>query len=340
MNQIQRLGHGQRVLIFALFLIGGLLLIAAITVFLILISYNSSPRSVGVSLKQGVNVTQFVELPDDDAYPTAVDVAPDGTVYTGSYTTGTIWAINPSGELREIPGTRGIIGSVTGLATGADGTVYILDRETSDPRGSGGKVWRMSPENAPQEFADIDDERGFVAPNDITLDGQGYVYVTDRGRREVWRFQPNGTNGIVWWRPSASERLVLPTGLAFDPTNDAILITDSERNMVFRVPVGDSSPGEILYLYPNPTNLPGFDGITVTPSGDIYIAALDQNGIVQLSDGQIEYIAGTFRGASDVAAAPDGLLYVTNFDSAALILPGVQPQLPFGLDVITFREHP
>lgn len=333
MKRLEGMSQGQRIVIFALFIVGGLLIIGAITVFLLLLSINSGQRSMGVSLEEGVTVSQFAELPDNDAYPAAVAIAPDGTVYTGSYATGVVWRITPDGAVSEIPGTRDAIGSVTGLEVGAEGALYILDRVTSDPRGSGGKVWKMTPGNTPQEFANI--AEGFVSPNDITLDSAGNVYVSDRGRREVWRFKPDGTSGVVWWIPT--EENVLPTGLAFDSANNAILITDPEVNIVYRVPVSDSNAGEIMYRYPDTTNYPGFDGLTVTPSGEIYIAALGQFGVVRLINGEIEYIAGTFRGASDVAAAPDGRLYVTNFDSAALVIPGVQPQLPFAIDVITFE---
>jgi serine/threonine protein kinase, bacterial len=303
---------------------------------MILISVNTAGRTAGVGLESNVTVTQFVALPDDDSYPSAVTVASDGTVYTGSYATGAVWKITSGGEISEIAGTRDSIGSVVGLTTAPDGTLYILDRENSDPRTSGGKIWRL--QSTLETFATISDVTGFVSPTDITLDAQGNVYVADRGRKEVWRFNPDGTNGVPWWFVGENEVGTLPTGLAFDAANNAILITDSELNRVYRVGVDSGYPGEIIYSFSSVVNHPGFDGLTVAPDGQIYIAALSQNGIVRFKEGEISYIAGTFRGSSDVAAAPDGRLYVANFDSAALVLPGVQPQLPFGIDVITFGE--
>jgi hypothetical protein len=35
---------------------------------------------------------------------------------------------------------------------------------------------------------------------------------------------------------------------------------------------------------------------------------------------------------------PDGRLIVANFDSVSLVQPGVRPQLPFALDVITLPQ--
>ena len=82
-------------------------------------------------------------------------------------------------------------------------------------------------------------------------------------------------------------------------------------------------------------NAPGFDGVTVTPNGDIYVAALGQNGVARVAGGELTYIAGLFRGASDVdySAAIDSL-YVTNWNQTPLVIPGDQPQLPFALDII------
>ena len=84
---------------------------------------------------------------------------------------------------------------------------------------------------------------------------------------------------------------------------------------------------------------PGLDGITVGADGTIYVTALDQKGVARISPESTElaYIAGNFRGPSDLALLPDGRIVVANFDSAALVQPGIQPQLPFGLDVVAFE---
>ncbi|NOG51910.1 MAG: hypothetical protein HND48_22605 [Chloroflexi bacterium] len=70
------------------------------------------------------------------------------------------------------------------------------------------------------------------------------------------------------------------------------------------------------------------------PDGRIVVTALDQKGLVLLrGDGPYvgappSYVAGNFRGPSDVAALPDGRVVVANFDSLALAQPGVYPQAP------------
>lgn len=369
---IQQLGRGQRIVIFASLMIGGLLFIVAIAAFLILISLNTAPRTEAQALLDGVQVAQFAVLPDADAYPGAVAIAPDGTIYTGSYATGAVWAIagdkplNPSRDaqtavaadadyVREIPGSRDLIGSVRGLTVGADGTLYVLDGVYSDPRGRGGLIWVLPPGGTLTDIGAISMERittaadgtttavteGMLSPKDIAIDAQGNLYVTDRGFREVWKIT-RGADGAavmasVFWMPSEGddERLT-PTGIAYLPDSDSLVITDSEANTVYRVPVTDGAP-EVLYRHTE-DNPPGFGGVTRTPDGVLYIAALDQNGLVRLENGVIQYVVGLLRGASDVAATADGRLIATNFDSAALVLPGVSPQLPFALDEVRFTS--
>jgi sugar lactone lactonase YvrE len=329
-----KLPRGPRLLVFFLIFGGSLALLIGLTALLSFQAINPGGRAQAVALTDEVTVGEFAALPDNDAYPPAVAVAPDGTVYTGSFATGAVWAIDTSGTVTEIPNTRENIGSVVGLTVAPDGTLYIVDGVDTDPRTGGGSVKRLLPDGTVADFAQIDDEQGFIAPDDVTVDAQGYVYVTDRGRDEVWRFDADGSNGVAWWTPPQIEGVDVyePTGLAYDPTNDAIVVTESVTNAVYRVSVADDTT-ETLYEHSNRANPPGFDGVTITPDGTIYVAALAQNGIVRLEGEELVYIAGLFRGASDVDYGSDRL-YVANWDQTPLVNPVRLPQLPFALDVI------
>jgi len=337
LRNLQNLSTFQRRLIFFLVFGGILLALLAITALLVLNTLNQ--RGQSVALAQGVSVAQFAALPDADAYPAAVAVAPDGTIYTGSYATGAVWAIDSAGVPTELAASRDEIGSVTGLTVAPDGTIFVADRLDFNPRVQGGVLRQMNADGSIVDFARIDDERGFLAPDDITLDSKGYVYVSDRGRDEVWRFDPDGSNGVAWWTPPEIEGVDNhePTGLAYDPATDSIIITDPETNTIYRAMLSDGST-QTLYTHGDQPNAPGFDGVTVTPNGVVYVAALGQNGIARLHDGKLEYIAGLFRGASDVDFAAPDKLYVTNFDQFSLVVSAVRPQLPFAIDVLTLAE--
>ena len=81
--------------------------------------------------------------------------------------------------------------------------------------------------------------------------------------------------------------------------------------------------------------IPDPRGTLIEPDGTIYVAALTQDGIVRLDGDSLTYIAGLFRGSSDVDYSPTAnALFVTNFDSGALVVPGLSPRLPFTIDVV------
>jgi DNA-binding beta-propeller fold protein YncE len=332
LRRIQYLGRGQRIVVFALLMVGGLLLLGGITVFLILLSVNTAPRSIGTALQPNVTVTEFAQLPDDDAYPSTV-TASGGTIYTGSYATGAVWSISSTGEVQELPGTRDAIGSITGLEAASDGTVYIFDRVNSDPRTQGGLIWRYTMDGTLTQFADIEDETGFVASHHLALDGEGRLYATDRGRREIWRWNADGTGGELWWRPDENQTDVIPTGIAYDPVNQALIVSDSETDTLFRIPL-ESATAEVIYDDTSTTEEPDFNGVVVAADGTIYVTALSLYRIAALQNGTLTYLAGGFRGPSDIAIGGDGAMYVSNFDSSALVVPGVSPQVPFALDVV------
>ena len=338
LQQLGRMQQRQRALIFVLLFVGGLMLIVAVTVFLIMWSLNTTPREMATAAVDTVTVAEFAQLPDDDAYPARVAVGDDGLVYTGSYASGALWTIGSAGTPDEFPDVRESVGSLTGLDVAPDGTLYLLDRLTFNPRSAGGIIWRVSPGGALSQVGTIPDETGFISPGDLALGADGGLYVTDRGRREVWRFAVDGSAAqLVWTVPGDDERAadVVPTGIAYDFSSDTLIVTDSEAGTIYRVDPA-SGQSSIVYRYTGQSNPPGFDGVTVAPDGTIYAAALAQRGVVRVDDGDIVYLALGFRGGSDVAYH-DGRLIVTNFDQRSLVLPGLDPQLPFALDVIELR---
>ncbi len=336
-QQLQRFSPKTRKIIFYLVIIVGIAALVAITIWLIFGAINSQDDRSSVAVLDGVSVREFAALPDDNAYPASVAVRPsDGMVFTGSYSSGAIWSIDADGSIAEIPGMRDAVGAVSGLTFAPDGTLYIVDQVDSDPRTGGGSVKRLNPDGTIETFVTAPDDNNFIAPDDVTLDSAGNVYVSDRGRDEIWRFDPAG-NGSLWWSSPQEQGATeyAPTGLAYDLSNNTILVTDSSLNIIYRVSI-DGATTETLYRYVGQDNQPVFDGITVTPDGTIYVAALAQDGVVRLDGTAITYIAGLFRGSSDVDYNPiNGRLYVSNFDSGALVVPGLSPHLPFTIDEIT-----
>ncbi|MDE2856514.1 MAG: SMP-30/gluconolactonase/LRE family protein [Chloroflexota bacterium] len=310
----------------------GALLIVAMTWFVI----GSPPRAQAVAVASGVTVSEFVALPDDDAYPAALAIGVDGTVYTGSYQSGALWAISRESLLSEIPGSRERIGSVTGLDVAPDGRLYILDRITPlDAKGA--VVWTYADGelNAVLEIPHSE-TLGLALPDDIALDSAGEIYISDRKTGRVWRYTAADEALAVFWQLPCGETCAA-TGLAYDPGNDAMLITDSETDTIYRVAVGgageNAGRAERIYVDRADSGY-GMDGLTVSPNGEIYIALLAWNRVAKLQAGELIMLARDFRGASDVAYDADSdRLFVSNWNQFSLGF-GTRPQLPFALDVI------
>lgn len=344
MQGISRLPLVQRRFVFFMIFFGGLLVIGAITLALVAGALNSG-RSIPVALVPEVRVGVLANLPDSDSYPAAVAVAEGGIVYTGSFATGAVWSVQPTGDVVEVEGARAIIGAVSGIALLPDGALLIVDAGDTDPRSAGGAIWRLTLTGELTGYGEPADGEGFIAPNDVTLDGQGNFYVSDSGRNQILRFAmtEDGTEpvGEVWWTPPAAPEGVTSAvvGLTYDALNNAVIATDPETNTIYRVGVEDGAT-TVLYQYEGGTTPPGFDGAVVLPDGTLYVAALGQNGIarVDTANNALSYIAGLFRGASDVDYdAANNRLVVPNFDQSALVLPLTTPSLPFTIDYVEFN---
>ena len=197
---------------------------------------GSAPRSqASRRAPRASSVAEFATLPDDDAYPAALAIAPDGTLYTGSYETGALWSISPDGEAREVVGARERIGSVSGLDAAPDGALFILDR-IEPLAAQGAVIWRYADGelNAIVEIP-AGETLGVMLPDDIAVDLSGIIYVSDREPARIWRYSSDGRNLGVWWRPPAGTT-ASPTGLAYDAAQNGIVITDSAGDAVYRVP--------------------------------------------------------------------------------------------------------
>ena len=325
-----------RALLFLLLaLLIGVALIIAMTWFVI----GSAPRSRAIAVAEGVTVSEFAILPDDDAYPAALAIDADGTLYTGSYQTGALWSISPDGEVREIPGIREKIGSVSGLDVASNGALYILDR-IAPLDAQGAVIWRYADGELARLFEiRYDDFIGGVLPDDIAVDAGDRIYISDRVGH-VLRYSrtgapPSNDGDPYWWHAPCSQKCEI-TGISYDPTNDELLIADPANESIYRVKIADDPTvnGRAVYGGGEQRNEYGFDGVSVTPGGDVYIALLNWNRVARVVDGELLMLAKDFRGASDVAIDPArGRLYASNWNQFGLAF-GTSPQLPFAIDVI------
>jgi streptogramin lyase len=349
-GSIQQLPQVARV---AIFFIGVTLVIVGLfglTGFLYLQQVRNIPRSEPVTMQEdSVMVEEFITFEDDDAYPGAIAVAPEGTLYTGSFATGTVWQATPDGTVTELSGTRDELGSISGLDVGADGTLYILDRR-HPIESRGAQVYRLVDGNL-ERIAQFPAEgnNAVQSANDIAVDSEGRVYLVDLGGATIWRINPDAGTINRWWQPDTTNRSYALVGAAYYPARDSLLVTDASAGAIYTLSVADDSPqADALYNYTGDTQTPGFNGITTGTAGEVYVAALGTNRVARLNpdSGDLTYLAGAFRGSSDVAFDDARQrLYVNNWDQRSL-LPvqvvfleiDIEPRLPFSVDVLTFTE--
>ena len=310
----------------------GIVVIALITWWVI----GSAPRTQAVPIDKNITVAEYIALPDDDSYPAALARAADGALYTGSYQTGALWSI-AAGRVHEIPHSRQRIGSVSGLDIAPDGALFILDR-IKPLEAQGAVIWRYAAGDL-SPIAQIPNDKtiGLVLPDDIAIDSAGFIYISDRDPPRVWRYTLAGDNQGIWWQPPDDD--AAPTGLAYDPARNAILITDSAQDAIYRVSAeADDLPAarratETLYQ-DDRENGYGLDGIAASPQGDVYVALLAWNRIARLDADGLTMLAKDFRGASDLVYDPQrDTLFVTNWNQFSLGF-GTRPQLPFALDAV------
>ncbi|MCY4009509.1 MAG: hypothetical protein OXF22_07140 [Anaerolineaceae bacterium] len=339
MTSSRRAGR-RRAIFLTLALLLAAVAILGFSVSLLLSALRAGERQQAWARLPGASLREFATLPDDDAYPAALAIAADGTLYSGSFASGAIWRIDASGRAHEIPGTRATLYSVSGLTIAPDGTLYILDGAIGAGQGSADPaIYTLSPSgtlaaDALTRIARVTDGQ---LPDDIAVDAAGNVYVSDWGIDVVWRFPP-GAEGEIWWRApvSAASDPIDPIGLAVDSSRDTLLVSDPLGGRVFLLPLAAEDPvpqTAILYDHGDAPAAPGFDGLTVTAEGAIYLAALGQNQLLRLSEGELIVIAEGFRGISDVVHHA-GRLYATNWDQVSLVSQIVPAHIPFAIDVI------
>ncbi|MCU0514605.1 MAG: SMP-30/gluconolactonase/LRE family protein [Anaerolineae bacterium] len=343
-QRIQALPQWQRIIIFVLLVLAVIVGLFLLTLAVAWWGINGTPRITPVTMQDAFTVREFAALPGDEAYPAALALAADGTLYTGSYLTGDIWQISPAGTVTALPGTGAVIGSITGLALDAAGTLFVLDRlEPLTPAGA--ILWRIDPGAAPQQITRISADPARL-PYDLALDAAGRLYVTyviEGGADIIARYDAAGSES-QWWTAPQNATI---TGLAYDAAGERLIVANTRQNILYGLPVAADDPAGAVtevFVYGENRTPPGFDGLTVAPNGDIYVAALGLNRVARItpSTGELIYLAGAFRGSSRVAYdAARERLYVNNWEARSLLPErvlfvelDVYPHLPFTVDVV------
>lgn len=134
---------------------------------------------------------------------------------------------------------------------------------------------------------------GSVFLNDVTIDGQGNVYITDNKASKIFKYSP--ASGTV--STFLSRGIQNPNGIIFDASNNRLLLVSLRPNS----PIQEISlPEGKLSIYKS-TDKGNLDGLGMDSTGQIYFSSWQSNAIYRLKDQNSEPVLmwGGLSGAAD-----------------------------------------
>ena len=237
-------------------------------------------------------------------HPEGVAVDAEGTVWAGGEA-GQLYRVSADGDVEEVLSTGGFL---LGLAFDADGVAYACDVGRRE-------VLRLDPRD--RSIETYSSGAAFRNPNFPVFDDAGNLYVTDSG---AWKaddgdikvIRPGGATE-VWSRDLPR----FPNGCCLTPDGSALLVIESLRPGVSRVPIlPDGSAGAPELVCELPGTVP--DGIAVDEAGGFFVACYRPDRVLYVHpDGRVEVVAEDDEGT--VIAAPTNAVF-TGADRRTLVV--------------------
>jgi gluconolactonase len=237
---------------------------------------------------------RFEELAGGLNHPEGVAWDPAGGRVVAGGEGGEIYAVSLEGEVQEL-GCSG--GSMLGVAVDGLGRIYACDAGV-------GEVVRWDP--ATREIGSYGRGAELDTPNAMAFGPDGMLYVTcsgEEGDPAIVRIPPGG--GAERWTGALPE---YPNGCAVTPSGDALLVVESRRTALWRVPITpDGGAGEPEQLAALPDTDP--DGIALDVEGNAFVTLYRPDGIVRVGwDGSVRAVVTD--PLASVFDAPTNLAFV------------------------------
>ena len=300
--------------------------------------------------------------PELNEFPESVSADVSGNVYVSLQgSNGEIWRIKPNGEMAlhfrlDPPPPESSLG-ILGVRT--DGPDKLFAAVASfDPATHG--VWQIKINGKAHR---VEGSQFIFAPNDLAIDDDGNIYVTDVILGAVWRMSPEG-QGAYSVQPWVIDPLLagdgssgqgIPlgaNGIAHHDGRIHVAVTERAHIVSFDV-LNDGSAGP-AEIYADDLSLYLVDGITVDHEGTVYAAVVALYGVtlgrvMRIEEGQVPVeILGPADGLQFPTSVKFGshptdcnFLYVVNWDVLAGLF-GLTPKpalhgfvLPYSGDATT-----
>jgi sugar lactone lactonase YvrE len=250
-----------------------------------------------------------ITIPGDRYFPEGVTVSADGTFFAGSLYEGQIMRARAGAAQMEsfvAPGTNGLV-SVLGLwADDARGTLWACSSDAGNGRLTGSapvgvKAFDLST-GAPAGSYDFPGG-GFA--NDLTLDADGNLYVTDSWSPRILRLPAGGAALAEWISdPQLGTEQWSLNGIDYDPFDNVIYTVNQRAGLLFRIPVERDGSAGAPTLIRTSQELRRPDGLKVIGRGILATAEGGAGGMALIR---------TNGETAQVQRVPAGLDGVTTF---------------------------
>ncbi len=238
----------------------------------------------------------------------------DGSLLVVEIARETLSRIYPDGRIDVV---AALPGGPNGAAIGPTGEVFICNNggfnwvrengtlrphgQADNYRGGSIDVVDLATGRA-RRLYDRCGANSLTGPNDLVFDSQGGFWFTDHGKRRARDMD----RGFVYWAKADGSEireviggLFAPNGIGLSPAGDILYIAETDAGRLWAWDV--TAPGEVrTHGWPSPNGgrlvagLDGYkrlDGLAVTASGRICVAALD-SGIAEIApDGLVRFHA-------------------------------------------------
>ena len=264
------------------------------------VCYFANPTPASAQFKAWV----MTKLPDA---PEGLGIDPQGNLYAALFHTGEVVKLKDDGSYEHIAWVPSQQESGTGTMRGLEvdqyGDIYVAYKgnskydatDLSNPFHPSckdatvtrtgvykidAKTRRVTP------LATKAEGWPFCFPNDMAIDSQGNVYMSDLTYSAIWKISPDGRKVDLWsahplinWpaRPYSGSPLGVNDLVLDKEERNIIAVTDGDP-MILRIPIKqDGTAGEPVTVGPTGNSL--FDGVEIDAKGNIYVSEILRNEI-------------------------------------------------------------
>ena len=213
---------------------------------------------------------QDVEVAARVAYTESPTVDREGNVYFTESVSQTIRKLSPDGVLSVYRDRfRG-----NGLLVDPQGRLITLGTDTSTPEGKPSVTRTDLRTGRTEILADSYEGKPLRAPNDVTMDGKGRLYFSDRSAVAVYRIDVPGKVVQILGKPDVQ----WPNGLQVSPDDKILYVveTNQAKGGARRINAYDLAPdGTVSNMRVHYDFYPGrsADGMSIDSQGNLYAAA-------------------------------------------------------------------